>query len=102
MHHRSSVRKKKSWLVLADGNHLSLTTGIEVLPFLFSFSILLTMSVNKNRPGIINLNQLVTNIPVRRKLTDQDDREKFEWNQVRVFEYNAKSDSLLCLVAKCN
>ncbi|UJR22821.1 hypothetical protein I4U23_025851 [Adineta vaga] len=39
------------------------------------------MSVNKNRSGVINLNQLVLNIPIRRKLTDQDDRDKFEWNQ---------------------
>jgi hypothetical protein len=40
------------------------------------------MSVNKNRSNIVNLNQLVTTIPIRKKLVDQDDRDKFEWNQV--------------------
>jgi hypothetical protein len=90
--------KKKEKLVGFSRWKPSVTnyTGIEVLPFLFSFSILLTMSVNKNRPGIINLNQLVTNIPVRRKLTDQDDREKFEWNQVRVL--NIMLNLILCYV----
>lgn len=40
------------------------------------------MSANKTNSTIINLTQLITNIPVRRKLADQDDRDKFEWNQV--------------------
>jgi len=40
------------------------------------------MSANKNNSNTINLTQLITNIPVRKKLVDQDDREKFEWNQV--------------------
>lgn len=39
------------------------------------------MSVNKQG----TLTQLVANIPVRRKLVDQDDRDKFEWNQVCFF-----------------
>ena len=30
----------------------------------------------------VTLNQLVSTIPVRRKLIDQSEREKFEWNQV--------------------
>jgi hypothetical protein len=38
------------------------------------------MSANKN--AAVNLNQLVAMIPVRRKLIDQDERDKFEWNQV--------------------
>jgi hypothetical protein len=38
------------------------------------------MSANKN--AAVNLNQLVATIPVRRKLIDQDERDKFEWNQV--------------------
>jgi hypothetical protein len=40
------------------------------------------MSTNKNSLSQVNLNQLITNIPVRQKLVDQDDRDKFEWNQV--------------------
>ncbi|CAF0888214.1 unnamed protein product [Adineta ricciae] len=39
------------------------------------------MSVNKNRSTLVNLNQLVLNIPIRRKLTEQDNRDKFEWDQ---------------------
>ncbi|CAF1111910.1 unnamed protein product [Rotaria sordida] len=39
------------------------------------------MSVNKNRSNTIYLNQLITNIPVRRKIVDHNDRDKFEWNQ---------------------
>jgi len=37
------------------------------------------MSANKNA---VNLSQLISTIPVRRKIVDQDDRDKFEWNQV--------------------
>jgi hypothetical protein len=40
------------------------------------------MSDSKSRSNIVNLSQLITVIPVRRKLVDQDDRDKFEWNQV--------------------
>jgi hypothetical protein len=40
------------------------------------------MSTKKTNSNGINLSQFVTNIPVRRKLIDQDDRDKFEWNQV--------------------
>jgi hypothetical protein len=54
------------------------------------------MSVYNRRSSTVNLNQLVTNIPVRRKLTDQDDREKFEWNQVRVL--NIMLNLILCYV----
>ncbi|CAF1301786.1 unnamed protein product [Adineta steineri] len=39
------------------------------------------MSIKKNHPHVINLNQLVLNVPIRRKLTDHEDRDKFEWNQ---------------------
>ncbi|CAF5183182.1 unnamed protein product [Rotaria magnacalcarata] len=39
------------------------------------------MNINKNHPNTVNLNQLITNIPVRRKIVDQNDRDKFEWNQ---------------------
>ncbi len=56
------------------------------------------MSANKNA---VNLSQLISTIPVRRKIVDQDDRDKFEWNQV-LFEYNLNYSSFLCLVAKCN
>ncbi len=35
-----------------------------------------------NRRTPVNLNQLVMNIPVRRKAADQVEREKFEWSQV--------------------
>ena len=38
------------------------------------------MSANKN--AAVNLSQLVAMIPVRRKLVDADQRDKFEWNQV--------------------
>ncbi len=37
------------------------------------------MATNKTA---VSLSQLVSTIPVRRKLIDQDDRDKFEWNQV--------------------
>jgi hypothetical protein len=40
------------------------------------------MSANKKTSNGINLTELVTNIPIRKKLVDQDDRDKFEWNQV--------------------
>ncbi len=40
------------------------------------------MSVYNHRPSV-NLNQLVTNIPVRRKAADQVERDKFEWSQVK-------------------
>ncbi|CAF3807694.1 unnamed protein product [Rotaria sp. Silwood1] len=39
------------------------------------------MSVYNHRPSIVSLNQLVTNIPVRRKAADQVERDKFEWSQ---------------------
>ncbi|CAF2956264.1 unnamed protein product, partial [Rotaria sp. Silwood2] len=39
------------------------------------------MSVNKNRSSTVYLNQLITNIPLRQKIADQNDRDKFEWNQ---------------------
>jgi hypothetical protein len=38
------------------------------------------MSANKN--AAVNLSQLILTIPVRRKLVDADQRDKFEWNQV--------------------
>jgi hypothetical protein len=40
------------------------------------------MSVYTPRASTFNLNQLVTNIPVRRKAADQAERDKFEWSQV--------------------
>lgn len=40
------------------------------------------MSVYNRRASTVNLNQLVTNIPVRRKAADQVERDKFEWSQV--------------------
>ncbi len=59
------------------------------------------MSANKNA---VNLSQLISTIPVRRKIVDQDDRDKFEWNQV--CSRNAVDILLVvflyCLVAKCN
>ncbi|CAF1396130.1 unnamed protein product [Adineta steineri] len=39
------------------------------------------MSVFNRRASTVNLNQLVTNIPVRRKAADQVERDKFEWSQ---------------------
>ncbi|CAF4871988.1 unnamed protein product [Rotaria sp. Silwood1] len=39
------------------------------------------MSINKTRSSTIYLNELITNIPVRRKIVDHNDRDKFEWNQ---------------------
>ncbi|CAF3906000.1 unnamed protein product [Rotaria sordida] len=39
------------------------------------------MSVYNRRASVVNLNQLVTNIPVRRKAADQVERDKFEWSQ---------------------
>jgi len=50
--------------------------------FFFLFYIFIQMIANKNNSNTINLTQLITNIPVRKKLVNQDDREKFEWNQV--------------------
>ncbi len=47
--------------------------------------VLLKMSVYSNRASIANLNQLVSNIPVRRKAADQVERDKFEWSQVYNF-----------------
>ncbi len=50
---------------------------------IFVFSLfLLKMSVYTPRASTFNLNQLVTNIPVRRKAADQAERDKFEWSQV--------------------
>jgi hypothetical protein len=43
---------------------------------------LLKMSVYNRRPSTVNLNQLVTNIPVRRKAADQVERDNYEWSQV--------------------
>ena len=43
------------------------------------------MSVYNRRASTVNLNQLVTSIPVRRKAADQVERDKFEWNQVRSY-----------------
>lgn len=40
------------------------------------------MSANKKSSNEMNLAQFVSNIPVRKKLIDQNDRDKFEWNQV--------------------
>jgi len=42
------------------------------------------MSVYNRRSSTVNLNlnQLVTNIPVRRKAADQVERDNYEWNQV--------------------
>jgi hypothetical protein len=40
------------------------------------------MNVYNRRTSSVNLNQLVGNIPVRRKAADQVERDKFEWNQV--------------------
>lgn len=37
------------------------------------------------RSSIVNLNQLVTNIPVRRKAADQVERDKYEWSQVSYY-----------------
>ncbi|CAF0927204.1 unnamed protein product [Didymodactylos carnosus] len=39
------------------------------------------MSVYNRRASSVNLQQLVTNIPVRRKAADQVERERFEWTQ---------------------
>ncbi|CAF0778826.1 unnamed protein product [Adineta ricciae] len=39
------------------------------------------MSVYNHRPSTVNLNQLVTSIPIRRKAADQVERDKFEWSQ---------------------
>jgi len=58
-----------------------LIVNIEILRIFF-LHIFIKMSTNKNSLSQVNLNQLITNIPVRRKLVDQDDRDKFEWNQV--------------------
>ena len=46
------------------------------------FLLLLKMSVYNRRASTVNLNQLVTSIPVRRKAVDQVERDKFEWSQV--------------------
>lgn len=40
------------------------------------------MSVYNRRTSVVNLNQLVNSIPVRRKAADQVERDKFEWSQV--------------------
>ncbi len=58
-----------------------LIVNIEILRIFF-LHIFIKMSTNKNSLSQVNLNQLITNIPVRQKLVDQDDRDKFEWNQV--------------------
>ena len=63
------------------------------------------MSVYNHRPSAVNLNQLVTSIPIRRKAADQVEREKFEWSQVEddfLVDYFLVYE-LLCLlsVAKC-
>lgn len=42
------------------------------------------MSVYNRRSSSVNLNQLVTNIPVRRKPVDQVERDSYEWNQVTI------------------
>ncbi|CAF2143422.1 unnamed protein product [Rotaria magnacalcarata] len=39
------------------------------------------MSVYNRRSSMVNLSQLVTNIPIRRKAADQVERDKFEWSQ---------------------
>jgi hypothetical protein len=60
------------------------------------------MSANKNA---VNLSQLISTIPVRRKIVDQDDRDKFEWNQVcsrNAVDILLVVFFLYCLVAKCN
>ena len=60
------------------------------------------MNINKNRTNTINLNQLIINIPVRRKIVDQNDRDKFEWNQVciRVFDFDKNTnEKFLCFLS---
>jgi len=60
------------------------------------------MNANKNA---VNLSQLISTIPVRRKIVDQDDRDKFEWNQVcsrNSVDILLVVFFLYCLVAKCN
>jgi hypothetical protein len=69
--------------ILTDVNKLLLTADIQVLYFLVFIS--LEMSVTNNRTVAVSLNQLVASIPVRRKLVDQNDRDKFEWSQVCVY-----------------
>jgi hypothetical protein len=76
MHYQSCGQKKKS----SDGNKLFLIADIEILRLFFIFFI--KMSANKKLSNSINLTELITNIPIRKKLVDQDDRDKFEWNQV--------------------
>lgn len=46
--------------------------------------------MSANHHGV-TLTQLVSTIPVRRKLGDQDDREKFEWNQVCKKKFQERS-----------
>ena len=60
------------------------------------------MNINKNHTNTINLNQLIINIPVRRKIVDQNDRDKFEWNQVciRVFDFDKNTnEKFLCFLS---
>jgi hypothetical protein len=71
--------------ILTDVNKLLLTADIQVLYFLVFIS--LEMSVTNNRTVAVSLNQLVASIPVRRKLVDQNDRDKFEWSQVCVCSF---------------
>jgi hypothetical protein len=77
--------------ILTDVNKLLLTADIQVLYFLVFIS--LEMSVTNNRTVAVSLNQLVASIPVRRKLVDQNDRDKFEWSQVCVYS----SWKIICL-----
>ncbi len=53
----------------------------KILYFIFLL-FLLKMSVYNRRSSTVNLNQLVTNIPVRRKAADQVERDNYEWSQV--------------------
>jgi hypothetical protein len=63
------------------------------------------MSVYNRRPSTVNLNQLVTNIPVRRKAADQVERDNYEWSQVYnyIFLFFLKKTRIFfCTsVAKC-
>jgi hypothetical protein len=72
-------RKKKS----ANKNKVVAYCWHSIVWVRWYFScFLLKMSVYNRRPSSVNLNQLVTNIPVRRKAADQVERDKFEWSQV--------------------
>jgi hypothetical protein len=46
------------------------------------------MSVFNRRASGVNLQQLVTTIPMRLKAADQAERDKFEWNQVMTWATN--------------